>query len=225
MGTTLGKRARSGEVETSDSRVFFFAYSVNMHKQRVQGRCPSVRVIGPAELRDHRLGFTRYSSRWMGGVADVIPDAGQSVWGLLYFLESADLAKLDVLQHYPEGYDRKQTTVWLRVSDPPAPEAIAPPDLPRSAGSIFDDFPPPAHERYEAVDSAWVYFVANPLAFVPPTDTYLYEMLLASLYYRFPLSYRRHIASFLGQTVEAEALYSILADLANELNRPDSANR
>ena len=74
-------------------------------------RCPGSRALFRARLRGHRLDFTHFSaSRWKGGTADVVPDDGATVWGLVYAMGDGDFALLD---RWEGGYDR----VVLSVED------------------------------------------------------------------------------------------------------------
>lgn len=86
----------------------YFAYGSNLSTRQMAERCPSASPVGVAVLAGHRLAFTRYSPSWGGGVADVVPDGEQSVWGLLYELDPPDLAALDA---YEGGYRRVRLSV------------------------------------------------------------------------------------------------------------------
>lgn len=88
-----------------------FAYGSNLAQSQMLKRCPGASILGVAELAGHRLDFTRYSSGWGGGVADVIPDEAKSVWGLVYTLTNANLDALDEYEGYPRAYDRFQANV------------------------------------------------------------------------------------------------------------------
>ena len=74
-------------------------------------RCPGSRPVFRARLRGYRLDFTHYSaSRWKGGTADVVPDAAETVWGLVYEMGDGDFTRLD---RWEGGYER----VTLHVED------------------------------------------------------------------------------------------------------------
>ena len=90
------------------SSVLYFAYGSNLDAEQLAQRCPSSRGLYRARLPDHRLDFSYFSRRWLGGAADVLPHSGQEVWGAVYELAEADLMRLD---RYEAGYDR----VLLRV--------------------------------------------------------------------------------------------------------------
>ena len=90
----------------------YFAYGSNMALDQMKLRCPDSSLIGPAQLKNHRLDFTRFSSGWNCGVADVIDDPSQSVWGLLFSISKRDLIALDRYEGYPTCYSRKMVSVF-----------------------------------------------------------------------------------------------------------------
>ena len=64
--------------------MLYFAYASNLDPEQMKRRAPGSAVVGLAELRDHRVAFTQYSSTWGGGVASIQPAHGESVWGVLF---------------------------------------------------------------------------------------------------------------------------------------------
>ena len=91
----------------------YFAYGSNMHPEQMARRCASARLLGCAQLPDHRLAFTRESVRnYPGsGVADVVAARGHAVWGALYEVSAADLAALDFKEAAGEAYEKVLVTV------------------------------------------------------------------------------------------------------------------
>ena len=89
----------------------YFAYGSNMEARRFKRRCPCGEVLGRARLPGYRLDFTRYSTGFKGGVADIVPDADSEVWGVLSRVEESDLASLDEYEGVPVGYRRERVTV------------------------------------------------------------------------------------------------------------------
>lgn len=73
--------------------------------------CPGHRCLGAAELRDHRLAFTRRSLRTGTGVADVLAAPGASVWGALYELDGTQLAAIDEKEGNGWAYERRAVRV------------------------------------------------------------------------------------------------------------------
>ena len=89
----------------------YFAYGSNMEPRRFKRRCPRARVLGPARLPGYRLDFTRYSTGFRGGIADIVADPEAEVWGVLSRVEESDLASLDEYEGVPVGYRRERVTV------------------------------------------------------------------------------------------------------------------
>jgi gamma-glutamylcyclotransferase len=89
----------------------YFAYGRNMGARTMELACPGHRFLGTAELRDHRLAFTRRSLRTSTGVADVLAAPGGSVWGALYELDDAHLAAIDKKEGAGWAYERRTVRV------------------------------------------------------------------------------------------------------------------
>jgi hypothetical protein len=98
--------------------VLYFAYGSNMSWEQMRTRCASARFVCPAELRDHRLAFRRYSPKRKCGVADAVPEPGASVWGVVYDLAPPELALLDRHEGYLPGRERNGYTRELRAVQP-----------------------------------------------------------------------------------------------------------
>ena len=89
----------------------YFAYGSNLDEQQMRERCPGSRALFRARLRGHRLDFTHLSAtRWQGGTADIVPEAGSLVFGLVYAMGDGDFALLD---RWEGGYER----LVLQVED------------------------------------------------------------------------------------------------------------
>jgi gamma-glutamylcyclotransferase (GGCT)/AIG2-like uncharacterized protein YtfP len=87
----------------------YFAYGANMAASVMAEHSPGHRFVAVAELPGHRFAFMRRSVRTGTGVADVVPDPGGSVWGVLY--EVDDVAALDAKEGAGWAYDRCEVTV------------------------------------------------------------------------------------------------------------------
>jgi gamma-glutamylcyclotransferase (GGCT)/AIG2-like uncharacterized protein YtfP len=97
--------------------ILYFAYGRNMSAAVMAQACPAHRYLGPAELREHRLAFTRRSLRTGTGVADILTTPGHSVWGALYELDSeTELTALDQKEGSGWAYARRQVWVTLERS-------------------------------------------------------------------------------------------------------------
>ncbi|HJN38666.1 MAG TPA: gamma-glutamylcyclotransferase family protein [Chloroflexota bacterium] len=89
----------------------YFAYGSNLSRSQMAIRCPGSSCLDAAVLHGYRLDFTTDSGTWGGGVADVVEDGGNSVWGLLYSVTDDDLNRLDYYEGFPTKYDRIRATV------------------------------------------------------------------------------------------------------------------
>src|ERR1700733_5570769 len=89
----------------------YFAYGSNMAGDVMARLCPGHRASGIAQLAHHRLAFSRRSVRTNSGVADIVPDARHSVWGVLYELDAAMLAAIDEKEGNGWAYRRGSVQV------------------------------------------------------------------------------------------------------------------
>lgn len=80
-------------------------------------RCPDSECLGVAFLTGYQLDFTRYSTGWRCGVADIVRREGAEVWGLTYKISQYDLEKLDRCEGHPRYYRRTKVTVITRKGE------------------------------------------------------------------------------------------------------------
>lgn len=73
----------------------YFGYGSNLLGSRLRESCPSAVLVAAARLPGHRLAFTRRSSRWGGGVADIVESPDAEVWGAVWRIPVAERAALD----------------------------------------------------------------------------------------------------------------------------------
>jgi gamma-glutamylcyclotransferase len=88
--------------------MLLFAYGSNLASEQVPS---GAELVGPALLPGHRLALTRRSIRWGGGVVDVVPAAGQQVWGVLYEAPERAIAELDRKEGAGFAYRRRHVEV------------------------------------------------------------------------------------------------------------------
>ena len=81
----------------------YFAYGMNTNKEEMAYRCPGARALGRAMLSGYRFEFKSF--------ATVVPDADSQVQGVLWTITDADEAALDILEGYPEFYDKQHVKV------------------------------------------------------------------------------------------------------------------
>jgi gamma-glutamylcyclotransferase len=91
-----------------------FAYGSNMAGSEMEAWCPRHRYLGPARLDGFRVEFRRRSIRWAGGAADIVPAAGESVWGALYEVPEGELDRLDRKEGEGFAYRRRAVEVEHR---------------------------------------------------------------------------------------------------------------
>ena len=92
--------------------MLYFAYGSNMHPGNMRKRCPGCAFVAAARLRDHRLAFTRPWASWGGGgVADIQPEPGSIVEGVVWEITEAHRDALDKYEEYPTAYTRKDVVV------------------------------------------------------------------------------------------------------------------
>lgn len=86
--------------------MLYFAYGMNTNLLEMQSRCPAARSLGPALLVDHDFRFAVH--------ADVVPERGSVVHGVLWDITDECLWSLDLLEGYPHYYTRDSRPVIYR---------------------------------------------------------------------------------------------------------------
>ncbi len=106
---------------TNGHPFLYFSYGSNLDIEHLRSTCPSARFIAPARLDAHRLAFTLESKNtWHGGVPDILPTPGDTVWGALYLIDAADSSALDDAEgvsRTPPAYARYPVTVTTQAGD------------------------------------------------------------------------------------------------------------
>ena len=81
----------------------YFAYGMNTNRDEMAGRCPNARALGKALLPDYRFEFKSF--------ATIVPSPKETVEGVLWTITETDESALDILEGYPEFYDKKTVSV------------------------------------------------------------------------------------------------------------------
>ena len=89
----------------------YFAYGSNMCREVMLKVAPSAKVRDIGRLDGHRLAFTRRSTVWHAGVADIPEYPGFSVYGVLYDIQPDELKALDRKEGAPSSYQQIDVTV------------------------------------------------------------------------------------------------------------------
>lgn len=84
--------------------MWYFAYGSDLNSQSLAEWSERLGLVPPARgtpknaiLRNFRLCFPVYDEAWDGGVADVVPEPGKSVAGVLFNIHHISLKQLDRL--------------------------------------------------------------------------------------------------------------------------------
>jgi gamma-glutamylcyclotransferase (GGCT)/AIG2-like uncharacterized protein YtfP len=81
----------------------YFAYGMNTNRDEMAFRCPTAVPMGKAILPGYRFEFKSF--------ATIVADADSSVEGVLWTITESDESALDILEGYPEFYDKKHVKV------------------------------------------------------------------------------------------------------------------
>lgn len=93
--------------------ILYIAYGSNLNLSQMEQRCPTARVIGTSEIKDHELVFrgSRYSA-----VATIEPCEGSRVPVLLWGIQPEDEKSLDRYEGYPNFYEKENMEIVLNGS-------------------------------------------------------------------------------------------------------------
>jgi hypothetical protein len=91
-----------------DKDLHYFAYGSNMNWEQMQCRCPSAQFVCVGRLPDYRFAIARHSQLRKCGTANIFPEQGSEVWGIVYDVNDRDLIILD---SFEDGYRREQILV------------------------------------------------------------------------------------------------------------------
>ena len=87
----------------------YFAYGSNMDMAEFEANYKTSRAIELAWLNDYRLAFDKIAKRdHNSSVADIVKAPGDTVFGILYYLNEKEIPKLDAQEG---GYEKIQVTV------------------------------------------------------------------------------------------------------------------
>jgi gamma-glutamylcyclotransferase len=81
----------------------YFAYGMNTNKEEMSYRCPGARALGKAILPGYRFEFKSF--------ATIVPNPKEQVEGVLWTITEPDESALDILEGYPEFYDKKTVSI------------------------------------------------------------------------------------------------------------------
>ena len=81
----------------------YFAYGMNTNRDEMAYRCPTARALGKAILPGYKFEFKSF--------ATIVPSPKETVEGVIWTITESDESALDMLEGYPEFYDKKTVSV------------------------------------------------------------------------------------------------------------------
>ncbi len=151
----------------------YFAYGSNMHEEDLARWCrrKKYKPIVPlkkevAVLKDWKLVFNYYSISRGGGAANIKPQKGCEVWGILMELTEEDYEKIREKEGAPNYYEEVSVKVVTRD------------------GKVIDDV-----KTFKVVKER------EKRGFEPPTREYLNLLIEAAEKYQFPKWYIKMLKS------------------------------
>ena len=101
------------------TQMYYFGYGMNTNADSMKQRTPTSVSLGRAQLKDFEFRFAYH--------ADVVRTPGKMVEGVLWSIDQNGLRELDILEGYPNYYNRIRVTVtcqsqqysaWVYVMTP-----------------------------------------------------------------------------------------------------------
>jgi hypothetical protein len=86
-----------------------------MNWPQMQRRCSSARFVCTARLPGYRFAIARHSRLRDCGTANVVPEAGSAVLGIIYEVSESDMLIMD---SFEDGYSRHQILVYSIEGNP-----------------------------------------------------------------------------------------------------------
>lgn len=92
-------------------RIKYFAYGSCMSFTDILNTTPSAEFVAVVTLEHYGLHFPVYAKKRKGGVANVFPQEGSTVTGILWEVDETDT--LDIREDHPRTYQRTMVNVTL----------------------------------------------------------------------------------------------------------------
>ncbi|MBR3640969.1 MAG: gamma-glutamylcyclotransferase [Oscillibacter sp.] len=93
-----------------ETQRLYLAYGSNLNVAQMNFRCPDAKIVGTAELKDHRLMFKGSGT---GNYLTVEPESGCAVPVAVWSVSEADEASLDRYEGFPRFYYKKNVTLEM----------------------------------------------------------------------------------------------------------------
>ncbi len=98
--------------------MWYFAYGSNMDRKRLElHRGIRVKEIRKGELENYRLVFNKVSPiQSATGRANIVPEAGHRVLGVLYRIPDEDISKMDIFEGVSSGQSHRER-IFAKAED------------------------------------------------------------------------------------------------------------
>ena len=117
------------------TRFLYFAYGSNMLTERLTARCPSATPVGLAEAREHAVSYCLGSSDG-SAKAGIFKATGQTAYGVVFLIDSAERRFLDRAEGAPDIYSRIEIEVFSHATGHPADAVTYLPHPDRTANGL-----------------------------------------------------------------------------------------
>ena len=91
--------------------VWYFAYDANLDKKNIVKRIGDYKEARRAMLKDYKITFNSFHPGWGGGVADIVEEKGDTVYGVVYRISCEQVKKLDKFMGVPDFYKKIKVKV------------------------------------------------------------------------------------------------------------------
>jgi gamma-glutamylcyclotransferase (GGCT)/AIG2-like uncharacterized protein YtfP len=91
--------------------VKYFAYGSNMDPRHMAEACPGAVPLGAGRLEGYALSFNVYSDMWEGGAANIDPEEGGHVWGVVWEVDEDCVTTLDTYVGHPTFFRQERVVV------------------------------------------------------------------------------------------------------------------
>ncbi|XP_065360179.1 gamma-glutamylcyclotransferase-like [Calliphora vicina] len=98
-------------------KFYYFGYGSNMLAKRIHIQNPTAVKIGAGILKNYRLDFNVYSSRWQGSAATVVEHSNRTVQGTLWEIDVSNLDDIDNQEGVHLGIYKALSVPVLQLSN------------------------------------------------------------------------------------------------------------
>ena len=89
--------------------MYYFAYGSNLLTSYLQEYCPTATVVMRATISNFRVEFPYYSEESQGGLSSILEAPGERVEGVIFNIQGAEFAAMDIMESVPQKLYRRDT--------------------------------------------------------------------------------------------------------------------